>query len=107
MACRGLTKRQRLLLLEAARRYMRFHKGESLTQAWVGLGSVSTYRPALDADFMRTQNGKMEARISHWWVLTKKGAAIVKILISTFTLSQLEDELFTGRLAKDYQTLPF
>ena len=103
---KALTKNQRLLLMEAARRYLRFHKGESLTEAWTGLGSVSTYKPAINAGFMRTHDGKMDARISHWWILTEKGAAIVKILISSFTLGQIEDELTPGRLAKDYQTIP-
>ena len=86
---RGLSKNQRILLLEAARRYIRFHMGEPITQAWTGLGSASAYKPVHDAGYMEPATG-LNPRAATWWRLTEKGAAIVKVLTSSMTLGELE-----------------
>lgn len=88
---RGLSKNQRILLLEAARRYVRFHMGEPITQAWTGLGSASAYKPVYDAGYMKPV-GALTPRAVNWWRLTAKGAAIVKVLTSSMTLSEIEKE---------------
>ncbi len=95
MACRGLTKTQRLLLLEAALRYEKFEKrnGKSLTNAWTGLGVWSSYKPAYERGFMVPLGGRITKGICMWWVLTPTGAAIVKMLISTMTLQEIEEEV--------------
>jgi len=95
MARKGLTKRQRLLLLEAARRYLKFEKrdGKSLADAWAGLGLWSSYKPAYEGGFMVPIGGRITKRITMWWLLTPTGAAVVKMLISTMTLQSIEAEL--------------
>lgn len=67
------------ILLEALRRYCSFHPGELLTEAWVGLGTESPYRAAVEGGYMTYHDGKKPfKRCSGWYVLTEKGARIVK-----------------------------
>jgi len=62
------------LLGEALRRYCLHHAGESLSTAWVGLGTEAQYRPAVDAGLMTWHDGKLPPkRCMGWLVLTKKG----------------------------------
>ncbi len=62
------------LMNEAIRRYCLFHAGESLDFAWIGLGTKSEYRPALDAGLMTFHDGREPyKRCMGWLVLTKKG----------------------------------
>lgn len=66
------------LLTEALRRYARFHKGESLTEAWTGLGSARDYRNALQGGYMEWINGVGNPGYTYWLRLTEKGAKIVQ-----------------------------
>lgn len=74
-----LGRRQLDLLLEALRRYTRFgiRDKESLTGAWTGLGSMSTYAPCLNAGLMVCATSPNPG-YSTWWRLTEKGARIVQ-----------------------------
>ena len=65
------------LLLEALRRYTRFHQGEVLTEAWTGSGSYSEYRPCLKAGLM-DYAVEPNPGYSTWWKLTDKGAVVVQ-----------------------------
>ena len=64
-------------LIEAARRYSRFANGQSLTEAWTGLGTENEYRAALRGKYMELVHGK-NPRYAVWLKLTPKGAAIVQ-----------------------------
>ena len=68
---------QERLLLEALRRYINWHQGEPLTEAWTGLGSYTTYKPAVDAGLM-TYATKPNPGYTTWWRLTDKGATYVQ-----------------------------
>ena len=74
--------RQKALLQEAARRYTKFHQGESLLEAWTGLGSATEYATAAKAGLMEIATNPNPGYIT-WWRLTTKGAAIVEQWIST------------------------
>jgi hypothetical protein len=93
---RALTKPQRLLLLEAARRYKEYNPGgDSLTDALSGLGTAREYKTVEDADLMRvcTQAGIDRPNTIYWWKLTPSGAAIVRILVSALSVDQIVTEL--------------
>lgn len=93
---RALTQEQRLLLLEAARRYKEFNHGAgTLTDALTGLGTAREYRPVEDADLMRvvTQAGREKPNALYWWKLTPRGAAIVRVIVSALTVPQICAEL--------------
>lgn len=74
-----LTNMQKAILLEALRRYTKFHQNpkELLNQAWTGLGTRTDYRPVLDAGLM-TFVEEPYPRCSQWLRLTDKGTAIVQ-----------------------------
>lgn len=65
------------LLLEALRRYTRFHEGEPLTKCWTGLGYVSEYAPAIKAGFLESATNS-GPRCMRWFRLTDKGAGVVR-----------------------------
>lgn len=74
----NLTNKDFHLLLEAYRRYNRFHREEPLTtNTWVGLGVLSIYK----SKYFNCYSSPTP-RVSHWWVLTEDGVKIVKDLIS-------------------------
>jgi len=72
-----LSHRQRALLGEAAYRYTRFSRGRSLTEAWTGLGSRTTYEPVLDAGLMEWIHEPAPGRPG-WLRLTEAGAKIIQ-----------------------------
>ena len=75
-----LSTNQHYLLCEALRRYTRFNLLDlkyPLDKAWTGLGSYTTYKPALNANLM-TYIHEPNPRCIQWWKLTEKGAAIVQ-----------------------------
>lgn len=74
---RKLTERQKAYLLEALRRYTRFHNGEELIKAWTGLGSYTQYKSVVDAGLMTRVHAPNPGYMV-WWKLTDKGAAIVQ-----------------------------
>jgi len=70
---------ERRLLEEALRRYVMFHNGEPLTEAWTGLGYKTTYRPAVEAGLMEWIHGEEPPdRAPQWLRLTGAGAEIVQ-----------------------------
>ena len=76
-----LSNRQHALLVEALRRHTRFNLkvdglGMPLTEAWTGLGSATTYQPAVDAGLMVCAT-ELNPGHTTWWKLTVKGALIV------------------------------
>jgi hypothetical protein len=86
---RKLSQTQMALLMEAARRYARFHMGEPLTQAWTGLGSATAYKPVVDGGYMEIATSPNPGH-STWYRLTIQGAAIVRMLTATMTLADIE-----------------
>jgi hypothetical protein len=70
------------LLLEALRRWLftpgQPHLGsERLDEAWLGLGTYTVYKQAIEAGLM-TYVHKPNPGYIQWWRLTPKGAAIVQ-----------------------------
>jgi hypothetical protein len=64
-------------LVEATRRYSRFHFGCPLTKAWTGLGSATAYREAVQAGLMEIATQPNPGYMT-WWRLTERGAGIVQ-----------------------------
>ena len=80
IASKALTRKQHTLLVEALRRHTRFNLHdlrEPLDRARTGLGSATTYAPAVKAGLMECAT-TLNPRYSTWWRLTPKGAAIVQ-----------------------------
>ena len=82
-----VTKRQHMLLNEAARRWLmgmpvkgRDYTGKSLIEAWTGLGSATDYKPVLDAGLMVYVSGPNRGFMA-WFKLTEAGAEYVRILL--------------------------
>lgn len=74
-----LGRRQKAILLEAARRWLRSAdrgRKQALTSEWTGLGSATTYASVLSAGFMIQV--EPHPGTTTWWRLTDKGAAIVQ-----------------------------
>jgi len=94
----NLTQNQRGCLLEALRRYVRFHYGKDLVTAWVGLGTKTDYK-SVNGKFMTMVHGH-EPRANGWWKLTERGHAIVDYWlrihgqnIKTFIFQQTGDKI--------------
>lgn len=71
---------QHRLLREALRRHICFNLADlrkPLTEAWLGLGSYSTYKPAIKAGLM-TYVHEPHPGHTQWWKLTELGARIVR-----------------------------
>ena len=64
-------------LVEALRRYTRFHLDKPILACWTGLGFQSDYKQAEENGYMTIQ-GRYPKRALAWWLLTEKGAAIVQ-----------------------------
>ncbi len=85
-----LTKNQHYLLVEALRRSLRFHPGESLTVAWTGLGSATQYK-SVSRCFMKIATSPNPG-YSTWWKLTELGAKIVQSWIDLdYTYVKIEN----------------
>ncbi len=54
--------------------------GQALTTAWTGLGSATTYKPAVDAGLMECATSPNPGYMT-WWRLTEAGAKAVQALI--------------------------
>jgi hypothetical protein len=74
---RAMSQSSYNLMIEALRRYCMFHAGEPLDQAWIGLGTASEYKPALESGLMRWAHGKPSVRCLGWLTLTPKGQNIM------------------------------
>ena len=73
------------LMKEACRRFVRFHRGELLAGAWVGLGTEAYYRPAIDAGLMVFHDGRNPPkRCSGWLVLTEAGQKVVLSMLAHY-----------------------
>jgi len=69
-----------------------------LTEAWTGLGTYTTYKPAYDADLMTYATGPNPGYVT-WWKLTNKGAAIVQQWLDQgYTYKNIEDGRFPCRV---------
>ena len=68
-------------MVEAARRFTRFHHDKPILTAWTGLGYKSEYKQAWENGYMVPFSGPRK-RCMSWWILTKKGAEIVQYWIS-------------------------
>ena len=79
---RKIGVRQWELLSEARRRYLQFGKpiGKTLTEAWTGLGSATTYKPCSDAGLMEIATTPNPGYTT-WWRLTERGARVVHAMI--------------------------
>lgn len=75
-----LSKPNMHLLIEATRRYTRFHQGEDLNRAWCGLGTASQYKTALEAGLMEFAKPTPKGTRG-WLLLTDAGVEIVKTWI--------------------------
>ena len=93
MMKRKLGVHQKAMLLEALRRYSRFHRDEKLTIAWTGLGSFSQHETVYNAGLMTYATSPNPGYMT-WWRLTEKGAEIVqKWLDAGYTHRNIEDDL--------------
>lgn len=72
-----LTRPLKRILLEAYRRSKMFsphERSKPILQQWLGLGSKSAYKSALNAEVMRWWDGKPPFKYCTGWLcLTKKG----------------------------------
>jgi hypothetical protein len=68
------------VLIEACRRYTRFHMNASMTEAWTGLGFMSEYKEAVEAGYMKPAHSSSK-RCMGWFTLTPLGAGIVSAWI--------------------------
>lgn len=79
-----------LAMQEAIRRYISFHKGEPIRTAWLGLGTESFYRDAINDGLMTWHDGKTPPRrCSGWLVLTEKGEKIFLQMIADIANERL------------------
>lgn len=103
-----LTVRQERLLTEAARRFLEFNEfNQGFTEAWTGLGTYTTYKPVFDAGLMVPHDGKLTKRIMMWWVLTPKGAKIVKGIIRNAAMENIMKSMASrGEIATSFQLFP-
>ena len=65
-------------LIMALIRCKAYYDGKPLTEAWAGLGTLTEYKQAYESGYMHPLDGDITPRIVHWWLLTEKGAAIVR-----------------------------
>ncbi len=72
--------KQAILLLEATRRYDRFHRGEDILATWTGLGYISEYQTVINGGYMMSATHSY-SRCKRWFRLTEKGASVVKKLL--------------------------
>ncbi len=91
---RLLTPQRERLLREALRRWRMRPRGEhtggeTLTTAWLGLGSKTQYGPALDAGWMNYAT-MPNPGYATWWRLTNAGAAIVRGWLSLYECAVLD-----------------
>jgi hypothetical protein len=71
------------LMNEAIRRYCLFHAGEPLRNAWIGLGTATEYKPAIDEGLMIFHDGvKPYKRCMGWLILTDKGTTLFLQMIA-------------------------
>ena len=100
-----LTKRQHRILVEALRRHTRFNMhdlNKPLTEAWTGLGSMTEYRPALDAGLM-TCATQLHPGFSVWWKLTTRGALIVAYWLGQgFDFKKVESDNEPNLIVPDF-----
>jgi hypothetical protein len=77
--------KQTFLFYEAARRFIQFNqmsgKNKTLTEAWTGLGTMSVYQSMYNAGLMIPIRPYYQY-CETWWMLTKRGAKVVKKLIA-------------------------
>jgi hypothetical protein len=79
-----LGKRQKFIMLEAARRYLKFvvlrgqHK--NMTNSAIGLGTWTEYKSAFEAGLVKAYSSLRKNDIA-WWTVTEKGAEIVNNII--------------------------
>lgn len=74
-----LGRRQHGLLVLAVCRYTQFGNGEPLHEAQTGLGTMTEYKPVLQAGYMERADTYKECRGAlRLFRLTDKGAAIVQ-----------------------------
>lgn len=73
-----MKKRTYNLLLEALRRYCSFSAGESLSRAWLGLGTEADYRQGINDGYFTWHDGRVPPkRCMGWLVLTEKGQKVI------------------------------
>ena len=72
-----ITKNDKVLLVEAYRRYKSYHNDNDIKSCWLGLGTKSDYK----SKFFKLAKLSDDKYISHWWVLTDKGIEIMKKII--------------------------
>lgn len=109
--------RQAILLLEATRRYNRFHYKENILTASTGLGYISEYQTVINGGYMKpVNNGISIPRCKQGFKLTKKGASIVKKLLyyginspyieSTDTKTLINKINYAYKLVQSYPDYP-
>lgn len=103
-----LTTAQKRLLMEATRRYLQFHPfSQGFTEAWTGLGTYTTYKPVYEAGLMVPHDRKLTKRVKMWWVLTPKGAEIVKGIIAKAALENIYKTMgYPDDMSTQYQLFP-
>lgn len=88
-----LTKAQKAIMLEAARRYLEYYFDQPIEDALAGLGTVSSYKCVQTAGLMKLLDSASPHGIAGWWTLTPKGAKIVREIIRKCALIQFDKEL--------------
>ncbi|MFA5234783.1 MAG: hypothetical protein WC390_10320 [Sulfurimonas sp.] len=83
-----MTKKSKLLLIEAMRRWFMLHPNfdkptrDQLTAEWTGLGTTIDYAPAVKNGLMQPVRSTSGCVADIWWRLTDKGAGIIQDWLS-------------------------
>jgi hypothetical protein len=68
-----MSKKDKALMVEAYRRYNKFHIGKPMDTAWLGLGSPHEYK----SKYFKCV-GNPTPRVQNWWTLTPEGVEVLK-----------------------------
>jgi hypothetical protein len=85
-----LTKAQKVIMLEAANRYLLHNFDKPIEECLLGLGSPSTYKCVQQAGLMKPLNGKVNPRTANWWYVTPNGAKVIKKIIREFAVAYFD-----------------
>ena len=95
-----LTRPLKRILFEAYRRSKLFNnskRSKSILQQWLGLGSKSAYKSALNAGLMRWWNDKLPPKYCTGWLcLTEKGLGAMQSCEEEFEKTLTKATIYKG-----------
>ena len=99
-----ISKKLRTIMFDAYRRRdILKYKDIPITQQWLGLGSQSVYRPALEKGLMRWAIEEPPKRCQGWLCITENGLELLDELSPEFGKSLKEIKSGPNGVLYDYQ----